>query len=212
MSDCSRAVHILRHARDVLVARLTEGIIEAQEEILDEAQGFAYGGPLETLHEQLGARLASVNALLAQLQASEADVNRFTIETRSSDGESLPMELIVRAEAFEDTSLIVAPTPVLKVDQFERFLAAIEKDELPRAVQCLVELFGIDETRAERCVITFRERRLSSPEFCERLRSLRTELATSVNGSLMLLWECFGLAVPESITVLETLKSRLDYA
>ena len=40
--------------------------------------------------------------------------------------------------------------------------------------------------------------------------TLRSELAAgSVNGALLLLWECFGLQGLESIAALQSLKTRL---
>jgi hypothetical protein len=210
MNDRFQAITILKQARDALLARLTQSVLENEEQILDDAQGYSYGGPIEALHEQLGTRLASVNSLLAQMQAAEADM--LVPHHDEPLPEAAPLELLVHAEAFEDGALIGPPSPQDEPASFEAFLQAIEVDDTPRAVRLLAELFGISVLRAEICAVTFRDRYGKSPEFAERAHRLRTELAANANGSLTLLCECFGLAVPESIEVLETLRSRPDYA
>ena len=67
MNDRDRAISILRRARDILAGRLTDRVIDSQEEILDDAVGDSYLGEISTLYDELGTRLAHVNQLLAAM-------------------------------------------------------------------------------------------------------------------------------------------------
>lgn len=208
MSDRSQAIDILKQARDALLTRLAQSVIESQEEILDDASGYSYGGQIETLHEQLGTRLTSVNSLMAHLQSADDGLHA----AGDAPSDALPLELLVHAEAFDDGTLLPEPGVSTDPASFDSFLNAIERDDTRGAAHMLAELFGLDSPRAEVCAGTFRDRFLRSADFAERVRRLRFEVPVSDNRSLTLLWECFGLAVPESIEVLETLRDRLDYA
>jgi len=67
MSDRARAIEVLTAARDELARRLVERVVDAAPELLDEARGDSYGGEIDAIHDQLAARLASVNAMLSQI-------------------------------------------------------------------------------------------------------------------------------------------------
>jgi hypothetical protein len=71
MNERTRAIEILKQARDVLLARLTERVVDGEEDILEDAAGFNYSGAIEGLHDQLGQRLGNVAALLAHLQSAD---------------------------------------------------------------------------------------------------------------------------------------------
>jgi hypothetical protein len=71
MNDRTRAIEILKQAREVLLARLAERVVDGDEDILDDAGGLNYSGAIESLHDQLGQRLGNVTALLAHLQAAD---------------------------------------------------------------------------------------------------------------------------------------------
>lgn len=224
MSDRSQAIAILKEAREVLLKRLSESVIEAELDILDDAHGQSYCGQIEALHDQIGSRLGNVNAMLAQLQTAEAEAQLLGHQSEAED--AAPIDFFDRDDEPVAAASSVAHEPNGNVSvaaahnveilgpqpaMFETFLEAIKEADLGRASRCLAELFAIDERRAWSCAVTFREQWERSPDFLDRAKALRFELQNSVNGSLMLLWECFGLAVPESILVLQTLKTRLGY-
>lgn len=68
MHDRLRAIGILREARDLLVEQLSERIVSAEENVLDDARGQTYGGEIESLYEGLGIKLSNVTAMLAALR------------------------------------------------------------------------------------------------------------------------------------------------
>jgi len=70
MNDRSIAISILQKARDALSERLTQRVIDAQHEIESDADGSSYLSEIETIYEQLGGRLAHLNAMLSNLPPS----------------------------------------------------------------------------------------------------------------------------------------------
>lgn len=83
MNDRTRAMEVLRQARETLLSRLAERVLDNREDILDDAGGYSYCGAIESMHDQLGQRLANVTALLAHLQS--ADESPTTYDSTSSD-------------------------------------------------------------------------------------------------------------------------------
>ncbi|MBL9123526.1 MAG: hypothetical protein JNG90_07820 [Planctomycetaceae bacterium] len=71
MNDRTRAIEVLKQAREVLLTRLAERVLDSREDILDDAGGYSYCGAIEGMHDQLGQRLANVAAMLAHLQSGE---------------------------------------------------------------------------------------------------------------------------------------------
>src|SRR4029078_4264759 len=67
MDDRALAISILERAREILAARLTERIIEASDEIIDDALGNSYSSEIESLHEQVGLILNHVTSMLTSL-------------------------------------------------------------------------------------------------------------------------------------------------
>ena len=67
MNQRSLAIAILQRARDVLTEQLTDRVIESRHEIEADAAGGSYLSEIESLYDQLGGRLAHLNAMLANL-------------------------------------------------------------------------------------------------------------------------------------------------
>src|SRR4051812_25367492 len=72
MNERAQALEVLRKARDLLAQRLTERILDAEEELLDDARGDSYLGDIETIYDQFGTKLTHLNQLINNLpQESE---------------------------------------------------------------------------------------------------------------------------------------------
>lgn len=67
MSNAPQAHKILSQAREILLERLAERIVENREEILDDARGNSYLGEIEALYEQMGMKLSHLNQILGVL-------------------------------------------------------------------------------------------------------------------------------------------------
>src|SRR5689334_17980060 len=67
MSERERAIEVLRQARDLLARRLSEKILESEEELLDDARGDSYLSQIETIFDQFGTKLTHLNQLINNL-------------------------------------------------------------------------------------------------------------------------------------------------
>ncbi len=198
MSDRVRAIAILKEARRILADRLTARILDAGDEIINDAEGGSYTSELETVFDEIGTRLVHVNGLLSNLPLEESPQPAVTAEANPLPSQS--------ADGDDDSKEGQAREPA----SFQLFVQQVTDHELEAAGRSLAELFDVDVQRACRCAEKFHSQLTSQPDFLEKAMKLRTVLQTGgVNDSLMLLWECFGLQGTESIGVLQTLKIRL---
>jgi hypothetical protein len=236
MTQRTEAILILRQARDVLLARLTERVLESKEEILDDAQGGLFQGGIDEIYEQLVTRLSHVNAMLNLLPADESAGSVDTHPISSGDAQAgmaaatvmdtNDMALVGRAEApalpgphsassygsGADLVPVEAGVPGASPEaaSFRSFGTQIFTGDLDAAGDSLAELFHIAPARGRRCAEAFAEQLARSPEVMTKAMSLRKEIATAnFNSSLMLLYECFGLQGLEASGVLQTLMGRL---
>src|SRR3954447_22513114 len=69
MNETARALDILKEAKETLANRLTEKVLEQQDEILADARGDSYMNEIESLYEQVGLKLSHVNSMLSNLPA-----------------------------------------------------------------------------------------------------------------------------------------------
>jgi hypothetical protein len=223
MNDRAQAIAILQKARDILAQRMTELILEAREEILDDAQGNSYAGEIDGLHDQIGLRLSHVNTMLANLptvedppagskvdRPSSPSVESSTIDT------GIPSAGAVGYLAASNHSQKLAPQaepPVMPISEpvsFQLFVQQMMSHQVDAAGHSLVALLDVSAERGRECAATFHDRLANQPDFLAKAMRLRGELQTgSVNGALSLLYECFGLTGIEAIGVMQTLKARL---
>ncbi len=220
MTDRAHAVAILRQAREILARRLTERIVELEEELLDDARGDTYLGEIETVYEQVALRLSHVNSMLNHLPAEE-DAAAMDIAPSGAGNSSYPRArtAVIVSEAFQaDTAslagaTLTAPhevTALPTVVTFEMFARQILCDDLEWAGRSLAVLFGVDEDLGRRCAREFQIRLDQAPETMARLVQLRRELQDGgIHSPLRMLGECFGLEGLEAISVLQTLRARL---
>ncbi len=189
MNDIARAKEILAQARDALVERIAQRIVEARDEILDDATGQSYMSEIEGIYEQLGGRLNHVNAMLANLPAETA--------TPADSASELPVETPVMETKAQEVT-------------FETFVHKIRAGDLEAAGAALAELFQVDMDQGQRCAQVFSDNLQHQPEFLVKAMNLRNHLASgSHNDSLMLMWECFGLQGLEAVKVMQLLQARM---
>jgi hypothetical protein len=213
MNQLSQAIAILERARQALVERLAEKVVESAEEIIDDAEGRTYGAEIDAIHDQIALRLLHVNSMLAVLPHSEFAAPLPPGLPAPPGFETATMTSEHSLESGAVTMLTVdaaQPGPASEAPSFQTFVGQIQADDLAGAAQALAELLDLPSERTLACAVKFREQMASHPDFLMRAMELRRELHSgSVNGALMLLWECFGLQGPESIGVMLTLRSRL---
>ncbi len=234
MSDRTRAQAILRQAKEVLIQRLTEYVLDHEEEILADAKGDSYMGDIDTLYDQVGMRLSHVSQMLANLP-TQAEPFHSTTSTGAhhypqpgaDDTFTVATGMNPHEDAFVADTMPALPGPVFtaavalpapRVNDFEEgpasfvlFVSQIRQGNLAAAGQTLTRLFEIDASRGSRCAAYFAERMERDSNFLSRAMQLRTEIqGEGHNGPLVLLYECFGLTGIESVAVLQVLRRGLE--
>jgi len=224
MDDRSQAISILERAREILAARLAERIVEAGEEIIEDALGNSYSSEIESLHEQVGLRLTHVNAMLTNLPPTaprSLPGMPGAAESGQSEGEAiaageLPEPLgtyqssVIATEAVPNEASSADAASIGAAASFQGFIQQIMAGDVDAAGETLAALLDVPRDRGQRCAATFAERLATQPDFLAKAMRLRGELqGGSINGSLMLLWECFGLQGMESIGAMQALTAWL---
>lgn len=237
MNDRTRAIALLQQARDILAERLTERLLECRDQILEDALGLSYSSEIDAVQEQIGQRLNHVNLLLNNLPtieeaplpdepeaATAPPVLSFETPTPSTTGEmevatiteaAPPIPTAAAAQTMPTASIIyvAADGNSSTVPNFQDFVRYALANDVEQAGRVLAELLEVPAERGRQCAQRFRDQLRERPQFLHKAMTLRQELASgSINGALILLWECFGLQGMESIAALQTLKSRLAVA
>lgn len=223
MNPRSEAIQILQQARDLLSERLTQRIRESKDEIIEDADGQSYLSEIEQIYDQLGSRLAHVNAMLSNLPPVEeppaaepapaapvfTDVAAATYSATVDAPPPLPpMEepLALPSPAPEQRTMTLAAPAT-----FQGFALQIQSGDIEAAGRSLAELFAVDAARGRRCAEVFHAQLEVHPDLFGKAMKLRSDLeGGNVNSAVMLLWECFGLQGLESLGVLQTLKMRFS--
>jgi hypothetical protein len=219
MNDRQQAIDLLRRARDILAERLTDRILQNKDAILEDALGLGYGSEIDGVYEQLGMRLAHVNQLLSNLPAEEVAASDEPAAQEDVAVELGPDEFLDPPHSHVpaphlalpgpgELLQLAGPTPAVS---FQKFAARIFMGDVGGAGAILAELFELDVARATRCARVFYDGVRHNPEVIAKAAQLRRELqAGSYNTALVLLHDCFGLAGVESISVMQTLRARIE--
>lgn len=216
MNDRARAIEILEKARDILARRISERIVEMQEEILDDASGIGYSSEIETLHDQLGIRLGQLNSLIGNLPAPvEPNSQVPIVEVTTSHAP------LIENSALNNT-IVSAEPPQLSVQRnqlesmtlthrIEGILDAVVAEDSAAGEKTLAILLGLSADRAHECMEFFHARYAQDGSLVERLRTLHADLAAgSVNNALMTLATCFALQGLEAILAMQSLTTRVS--
>lgn len=217
MNDRARALAILKEAREILIRRLTERVLDNPDEILDDARGDSYMGEIDALYDQIGTPLAHLNQILSNLPAEE-DVQVHDAHGQHAAAHSYA-EIV--PPAWPEVPALPAPRSgggvetaneeALAEVSFQTFAAQIQAGEIEHAGRSLAVLFEISVERATSCAIHFRTQMHGDPEFLAKAAQLRRELASGgYNGAIHMLHQCFGLSGIESLGVLQSLKARFQ--
>jgi hypothetical protein len=101
-----------------------------------------------------------------------------------------------------------APQP--QAISLQAFAERVLANDVEGAGTVLAGLFDVSAHRGRDCAKRFQEQLAEKPQCLQKAMGLRSELSSgSVNGALLVLWECFGLQGLESLAALQALKSRL---
>lgn len=233
MSARNHAISILTQARDALLRRMTEQIVEHSDELLADAAGESFLSEIEELYDRMGTKLSHLNQMISSIPPEmeppsggdssgmvfEEDFTRPAFEVIPY---SNPSEEVFRSDTASSTPpLLGLPAPAepssakppLAKPAFAQFMLFVESNRLEEASETLAPLLALPLTRVSRCVDWFSERFREDSQVVSRAMRIRHEIAANKNNdALSLLHECFGLQGMEAIIALQTLRDVLATA
>lgn len=203
MNDRARAVAILQQVRDILAQRLTERVVEARDDLLDDAHGNSYSGEIEQLYEQLGLRLSHVSSMLSCLPPVNEPTNAELTLAPAVD-------VIVTDTGGHHSAATAALTFSTETRALDRLVRLVESSEERSATALIAELCELPAARAAQCAEQLQS--FSKPGECmARLAALRQSIAgDNTPEALAALWEALGLQGSEALNALQALRSRAE--
>jgi len=220
MNQRSQAISILQKARDALGERLTQRVLESRDEIEADAEGASYLSEIEAIYEQIGGRLAHLNAMLSNLPptASAAGADATASEIVYADlasGNSSPLDF----EATTPLTVLALPAPASfeippvdpLVELFSSIVRQLHSGDLSSAARLISETFDIRPSQARRGAQSFSRQLLHYPDLACRLEELGSTLsAVNEYAAATLLTECFEFQALDALTLVRSLKERMN--
>ena len=222
MNERSLAISILQRARDALSERLSQRIVESQQEIEEDASGGSYLSEIEAIYDQIGARLAHLNAMLTNLppedprpatDSARGDATASEIVYADlAAGHALPLDLEVAPPA-----RLGLPAPATSekppgeplVEMFANIVIHTQSGDWSSAVRLISELFDIKPSQARRGARAFARQMDQFPELALRIEQLGAALAeTNDYAAATLLADCFEFQAIDALALVRALKSR----
>jgi len=208
MNDRARAREILQRARELLLDRLTDRVLQTRDELFEDALGMSFGGEIAAVYEQVGVRLTHVNALLATLPdpvASAVESQEPPPRRAATDEPAVSVPL-----ALPGPDLVAGLLPVAPPLSLDLLGVQFQAGDVAGAGQTLGMLLGLGPQRATICAHIFHERFRDEPHLMRQMLGLRQELALGRGENLLAhLWECFALEPLEAVGAIQSLKLRL---
>jgi hypothetical protein len=218
MNDRSLAISILQKARDALSERLTERVIESQAEIEADAEGGSFLSEIETIYDQLGGRLAHLNAMLANLPpvvgAAVADATASEI-IYADLASAYPTGLDL--DAATPLTLLALPAPV-NIEEpaldwltvaIREIVEHVQAGQLASAGRMLSDLFDIKPSIA-RCAAAICARQFAADsQLASRVSDLPRTLDHGTEyAATSLLSQCFEISSVDAQEIVRALKQR----
>jgi hypothetical protein len=219
MNERSLAISILQSARDRLSQRLTQRVIESRGEIEDDADGGSYLSEIETLYDQLGSRLAHVNAMLSNLPpvAAPAPADATATEIIYADlASAYPTGFEV--ETAGQPPMLGLPAPAGSSARVEdplaevlaRIATQVQVGDMTGAARQISECFDLRPSQARRWARSFARQITRYPELPGRLTQLAGVLdEADEQAAAALVAECFETQAAEVLGLVRALRRRL---
>ena len=191
------ALSILVRTRDILAERLTDRVLEDEQQLLDDASGADYMDDISRLYESVGNKLGQINLMIANLPVEKEPVQK-------PQTFKPPMAMKMPQGSPAGTSASDAPRT------FAMFGQQVASNQLETAAETLSELLAIGPEQALRSAKCFSEKLQSDPHTIQKTMQLRAELfAGNTNKCIMILSECFGLEGIEALQVVKHLFAQV---
>ncbi|MBI1246941.1 hypothetical protein GC197_03745 [bacterium] len=219
MSDRNEALAVLKQARDALLARMTEAILEQADEIMADAHGESFLSEIETLYDRMGNKLAHLNQMIANLPVEPESPEQVeveeTLQEHPPESPRLPHFALTPQEAtgapqVERGDLIGLPAPGVslpKAPQFGRFVSLIEQKEVDAAGDLIALILGISPYLGMKCAQTFAAHYEQDPSVVVKAMQIRHDVTQNrYNDALMRIHECFGLQGIEAMVAMQKMR------
>jgi hypothetical protein len=191
MTHRTEAILILGEARDALLERLAERVVECREGILEDAQGESFMSEIEAVYDEIGGRLVKVSEMLGSIPAPDDEGENETADAIRNNGESS------------------ATSNQPDVVNFGTFMTEINSGNIAGAGSALAEILNVSEERGLECAGVFRSGLEADAEFLPVAMKLRAAVTSgSANEAMFLLAKCFGLQGLELADALEFLRTQ----
>ncbi len=225
MPDRDEALAILKRAREALLARMTEAIIEQADEIMADAYGESFLSEIETLYDQMGSKLAHLNQMIANLPVeSSRDTDQEEpsySRTDSPEAEQprlphfrFPVEVPTEEPAaVQQKELISLPAPGTTSgppSPLGRFVSLIEQGDVDHAGDLIGQLLGLSPFTGRQCAQVFSARYEQDTAVVFKAMRIRQALADDqLRDALVLMHECFGLQGLDAMVALQRLRELI---
>ncbi|RCS50550.1 hypothetical protein DTL42_10590 [Bremerella cremea] len=224
MSDRNQALAILKQARDALLARMTEAILDQADEIQADAAGESFLSEIENLYDRMGNKLAHLNQMISNLPAEQEEAEEsqgFERYDQPSEKEAVrlphfpltitPPEDAVKGSDRADLIGLPAPgTPLPQAPAFGRFVTLIEQGNVEEAGDLIAQILGISPYSGLKCAQAFSANYQRDTTVVVKAMRIRHELVRHrFNDALILMHECFGLQGIEAMVALQKMRDIL---
>ena len=232
MDSHAQAIAILQKARDALAARLTQRVIEAQQEIEEDAEGGTYFSEIEAIYDQLGGRLAHLNAMLSSLPPTPAQPYSDTTASEivyadlaASPSSTLdPLSTLDPSSTFDidatnPLTLLALPAPSPcdepqqepMVEVFAGIVLYAQAGDLSGAARLIAEVFDVRPSLARRGAQAFERQLDRYPDLGRRFEQLGSAIAeTNEYAAATLLGECFEFQPIDALLLVRALKNHQE--
>ncbi len=218
MNPHSQAISILQKARDALAERLTLRVIESQHEIEQDAEGATYLSEIEQIYEQLGGRLAHLNAMLSNLPPAPPQpvADATASEIVYADLACSPSSTL-DVDAANPLTVLALPAPPSRdepvaepmVETFAGIVLHAKSGELTSAARLISEVFDVRPSQARRGAQAFQRQLQRYPDLGRRFEDLGATIA-EINeyAAATLLGECFEFQPIDALLLVRGLKQQ----
>ena len=197
-------------------------ILESEQEIADDAEGASFLSEIETIFDQIGGRLAHLNAMLSNLppMTATAPADATASEIIYADlASAYPSGLDL--ETTTGTTMLALPAPAnanvdnrsqfqLLADDFANIVAQVQAGDLASAGRLVSELFDVKPSQARRGAQALARQIAGSPDLARRIAEVAGAIdETHEYSAATLLSECFEFQAIEALAMVRALKLRL---
>lgn len=204
MSKRNESVKYLKEAEVALVGAIADEVLNHGPNLAESLSGEVYAST-EKLFE-MADNLHRLKILIAEMPVDVVlpTDNRPIWETTEPVSAPVVMPQLSPSQSFAAVMLGAQPQANMRV-----FLDKVHLGKLEEAAHDLSLLTGLPLQYAVNSTALFASKLQNDPDIEGQLMSLRAQLHTSVNGSLILMHTLFGISGPAALNAVSTMRSMV---